>query len=231
MCRLFSLNSQKYYNLVKPFIGGIFLGSGFILTFFGAMFLFQFVAAAFALFVTGVLFLLSYNFFLPHDNVPVLIAYLFMCSVVAVYISFQCYSFAKTWAVCLISAWGGLALGLILIKLTFITNATLTLLCGILSSVAGAYFGKKLNLLVRCCGTAVFGSSLIIKGMNDYLGGLPANLMSGEELVSGDLEYTFYLYLFGFVWFAIYGCHFQMKHMKAKSDDDYNYSQDEGCGC
>ena len=193
------MNTQKYFDLIAPFIGAIYMSFGILLTFFGAKFLFQFVAFGFALFVTGILFLLSYNLFLPHDKVWVLIAYLFLCSVAAGYISYQCYSFAKTWAVSLISAWGGLGLGLILIKLTFIQNATLTLVAGVASAVTGAIFGKKLNLLVRSCGTAVFGSYLIIKGVNAYLGGLPLGIFSGEDLISGELDYPVYLYLAGFV--------------------------------
>lgn len=222
---------MKYYKLLAPFIGGIFISFGILMTFFGAKFLFQFVAFGFALFVTGILFLFSYNFFLPHDKVWVMIAFLFLCSVAAGYISYQCYSFAKTWAVSLISAWGGLALGLILIKLTFIQNATLTLAAGSASAVAGAIFGKKLNLLVRSCGTALFGSYLIIKGVNEYLGGLPLGMLSGEQLISGELDYPVYLYLAGFIGLVVQGWKFQMKSMKAKSDDDYKYEQEEGCCC
>lgn len=64
------------------------IGLGVLLAFFGAMFLFQFVAGAFAIFVTGLLFMMSYNLFLPHDKVWLLICYLFLCSAAAGYISY-----------------------------------------------------------------------------------------------------------------------------------------------
>lgn len=146
------------------------------------------------------------------------------------YISYKCYSFAKTWAVSLISAWAGLAAGLILIKLTFITNATLTLIAGISSSFFGAYLGKKLNLLVRSITTSVFGSYLIIIGINKYLGGLPNDIWSGR-LLSDHLGYPLFLYGFSFVGFTYSGWRYQMKSMRAKSDDDYKYEPDEGCQC
>ena len=183
------------------------------------------------MFVTVILFLFSYNVFLPHDNVYLLVFYLFLCSVGAGYISYQCYSFAKTWAVPLISAWAGLGIGLILIKLTFITNGTLTLLFGIFSSYAGAYFGRKLNLIVRSCGTAICGSYLIIKGLNFYFGGLPPDLFAGEDVFNGEEDTLFYVYFVTFVVIAIQGWRYQMKTIKPKSDDDYNYKQDEGCCC
>jgi hypothetical protein len=120
VCKLFSMNFEKYLRILVPFYGAIYFSVGVILAFFGARFLFQLVAICFALFVTAILFGMSYNIFLPHDKVPVIISFLFLCSLVAGYISYQCYSFAKTWAVSLISAWGGLALGLIAIKFLFI---------------------------------------------------------------------------------------------------------------
>lgn len=132
----------------------------------------------------------------------------------------------------MISAWAGLTVGLIVIKVTFITNATLTLLCGMASSIFAAYMGKKLNLLVRSCGTSFFGSYLIIKGMNAYLGGLSGGLFTGHEtFVPANLTYQFYLYFVAFVSIAIYGSYFQMKTMKSKSDDDYSYNQDLSYSC
>lgn len=192
------MDYEKYLRIMLPFLGAIVFTIGIILTFFGARVLFQTVAICFALFVTGILFVMSYNVFLPHDSVPILISFLFLCSVVAGYISYQCYSFAKNWAVSLISAWGGLALGLMLIKLTWIKNATLTLASGIGGGVFGAYLGKKLNLLVRCSVTAFFGSFLIVKGLNIYFGGLPQSF-SDKPLLKQ--EWPFYLYSFGFLFF------------------------------
>jgi len=126
-----------------------------------------------------------------------------LCSLIAGYISVKCYSFAKTWAVPLISAWGGLILGLILIKLTPIKNATAILSFGIFSSAFGAWVGKKLNLMVRACSTAFFGAYLIIKGINKYCHYLPENLWTSKTFESGEQEYISLLFLAGYVAIAV----------------------------
>jgi len=44
-----------------------------------------------------------------------------------------------------------------------------------------------------------------------------------------DLDYKGYLYIAAFFLLALFGSKFQQKSLKAKSDDDYNMDQDEGC--
>lgn len=77
------------------------------------------------------------------DTLWAVILYVIACFALAGYTSYQCYSFAKTWAVSLISAWGGLAISLVLIKLSGLSIASLVLLGGIIGAYAGAYYGKK----------------------------------------------------------------------------------------
>ena len=126
--------------------------------------------------------MLSYNLFLPHDNLWLLGFALFVCAFLGGYVSYISYSFAKTWGVSLISAWVGLASALVLAKILF-ENATLTLLIGIVGSWGGAYLGKKLNTFVKSVGTAIFGAFCIIKGIGGYAGGLPKNIFAGSETV------------------------------------------------
>jgi len=134
---------------------------------------------------------MSYNLFLPKDKLWALGLVLFMCSIIGGYVSFISYGFAKTWAVSLISGWGGLAAGLIISKILSIKNATLTLLFGIMGSVMGAYFGKKLNLLVRSSGTAIFGSYCVIKGVGSYLGGMPDENSIYDSAKSGAFNQSY----------------------------------------
>ena len=218
-------------KILMPFWNLILIGFGITMTFYGARFMFQAIGLILAVFVTSFLFMMSYNLFLPHDNLWLLGFFLFICAFLGGYVSYISYSFAKTWGVSLISAWAGLAVGLIIAKV-FFDNATLTLLTAIAASLTSAYLGKKLNVFVKSFGTAIFGSYCIIKGIGGYAGGLPKNIFTGSEHIQQvDLDYKAYLYISSFVLLAVFGSKFQSKSMKAKSDDDYSMEQDEGCAC
>jgi len=128
------------------------------------------------LFVTAFLFMLSYKFVLPKDTISIglYIFDLLICVLLGGYVSYYSTIYSKSWAVPLFSAWLGLAAALILSNLLYIKSGSLTLAMAIIGSLLGAYFGKKLNLLVRSLGTALVGSGFIIKGLAEYLGGVPA---------------------------------------------------------
>jgi len=170
-------------KIIMPFWNLILIGFGITMTFYGAKFMFQAIGLVLAIFITSVLFMLGYNWFLPHDNLWILGLALFVFAFVGGYVSYYSYSFAKTWGVSLISAWSGLACALILAKVLSIENATLTLLMAIAGSIGGAYLGKKLNVFVKSVGTAFFGALCIIKGIGAYAGGLPKNIFAGSESI------------------------------------------------
>jgi len=227
-CRMFSANLTAFLAFLYPLIGVVAVFCGLALAFFGARFLFQLVALCFASFLTLAFFGAGFSSFLPRDKTWAVLLYLFLCSVAAGYISFHCYGFAKTWAVSLIAAWGGLAFALTVAKMVGIQMASLVMLTAVAGSAAGAYFGKKYNILVRCVCTAALGSYLAVKGLNAYYGGIPENLMSGSaDVTEIELDWRFYVYIITALALFINGNYYQLRTMKTKRDDDYNYKPDK----
>ena len=208
-CRLVSLDFiPQIQAYISPFVGLMMIVFGILMTFNGAKFIFQVFGGIIMLFATAFLFMLTYKFVLPKDQISIgLYSFdLLICLFLGAYVSYYSTIYSKTWAVPLFSAWLGLAATLILSNLLNIKSGSLTLVLIILGSILGAYFGKKLNLIVRSLGTAVVGSGFIIKGVNEYLGGVPST--NDISLKPEGLSETVYLYFAGFVILALYGSYY-----------------------
>ena len=66
-CKDYTVEIEKYMDMLAPYIGVIFVIIGILMAFAGNKLLFQSFALMIFLLVTSCLFMIIYNFFLPHD--------------------------------------------------------------------------------------------------------------------------------------------------------------------
>ena len=233
-CMLYEVKLQKYINKLAPFVGGILIVMGLAFTFAGAKFLFFGFAALVFLLVSALLFLIIYNFLPVSAGLPVVIGTLVVSILAGFGVSFFTFKFGKEWAVCLLAAWGGIVLALIIVELFGITNPMIELVLVVVLAVGCGYVGKQMNKLIRCLGTAFVGAFLIVRGIAFYAGGYPSEFGSidAEDLKEDS---SLLAYFIGFLLITVVGtlCQLYFFRNEGKDDDDYMATEDEGrkCGC
>ena len=174
-CKTRTIDLEKYMSAIAPFIGAILIVFGGIMTFAGAKFFFQVFAALVSLLVAAILFLASYNWFLPETTGKgLLVGVLFVCSIIGMVAGYFAYKSGQKFAVPLLGAWVGIAVGLSLIRVVGVNSKAASAGVAIVGAFAGAFLGHKLNRLIRSLGTAIIGSYLLIRGIATYAGGYPS---------------------------------------------------------
>lgn len=149
----------------------------------------------------------------------------------AAYLGFK---FFQEYAVALLAAWGGLALGMIAAEVAGVKGGTGPLIIAVAGAIIGGYLGRKMNRFIRSVGTAFVGSFLIARGVACYAGGYPSAMQLPE---SGPNKETMglWMYLGGVVVGTLVGSVVQLYLFRDenKDDNDYLAAEDEGriCGC
>ena len=69
----------------------------------------------------------------------------------------------------LLSAWGCMVIGLLLIKALGIRSGVLVLAVTIFGAIGGGYLGKKMNNLVKSAATAFVGAFLTVRGIGMFV--------------------------------------------------------------
>jgi hypothetical protein len=207
------------------------------MTFAGAKFLVFVVAVLVGILVDVVLFMLSYNLFFANDTkAGVTIGVLVFTTLVGIVAAIFAHKLAKNWAVSIIAAWAGIAIGITLIKVFGVENTMVSLVTAILFAVLGFYLGKKLNKFVKTAGTAIIGSFLLVRGVGSYLGGYPG-MSFGEDVQGGNVEWTPAIlgYVGGTIVLAIVGSIVQNRLFKDLDTDSNDYMENDKeagkCGC
>ena len=137
----------------------------------------------------------------------------------------------------------GILIGMELALLFKTNNFYVKLLCSCLMAGLGFYLSnkEKVDLLIKCFCTAVFGAFLVIRGVGTIAPGYPndleaPNIENGiEEL--GNYSAAAYAYVGGFIFLTISGTLVQMYLFRddadkdPSGDDDYMKQQDENRCC
>jgi len=195
------------------------------------------VAILIALIVTVILFMTSYNLFIPQDKVSTTLVVIVMivCALIGLAVAFFSYKFSKAWAIPLVAAIGGAMLGLVLFKLIGVHNGYVTIAGAVLGALGGGCLGKIFNRHVRSIGTAFIGSYLIIRGIGMYAGGYPSEtdmIKHGSHAAKGA---AFWYYFSGLIVLTIIGSlvQFRLFRDEGKDDGDAFNGEDESrkCGC
>jgi len=227
-------------NAITPFIGAILIVFGGIMTFAGAKFLFLVFAGLVGLLVTAVLFLTCYNFFLDpsKSGMGALIGLLVFTTLVGGAVGYFAYKFGKAWAVSVLAAWAGIAIGVTLVKLLGIKGTKAPVVAAMLGAASGFYFGKKFNRFIRSVGTALIGSFLLVRGIGAYAGNYPSETNFVNDVKDGgSLTYNKAIigYFGGMVVLTIAGSLVQLRLFRDEETDkeDMFAGEDEGrkCGC
>lgn len=112
------------------------------MTFAGAKFLVFVVAVLVGILVDVVLFMLSYNLFFASDTkAGVTIGVLVFTTLVGIVAAIFTHKVAEKYAVSIIAAWAGIAIGITLIKVFGVENTMVSLATAILFAVLGFYLG------------------------------------------------------------------------------------------
>ena len=111
--------------------------------------------------------------------------------------------FFKAWGMALVSAWGGIIIGLVLAKAFDIHNGTACLLIALVSGILGAWLGRTMSRFLRSAGTAFVGSFLVIRGVGCYAGHYPG--AAGPGAVETPELAAVWAYLAGLVFLTVAG--------------------------
>lgn len=227
-------------NAIAPFIGAILIVFGGIMTFAGAKFLFLVFAGLVGLLVTTVMFLMCYNWFLDpaKSTKGALIGLLVFTSLVGGAVGYFSYKFGKAWAVSVLAAWAGIAIGVTLVKLFGVKGSKAPVVAAMLGAATGFYLGKKLNRLIRSFGTALIGSFLMVRGIGAYVGNYPSETDFVNDVKDGgSVTYNKAIigYFGGMIALTIAGSLVQLRLFRDEETDkeDMFAGEDEGrkCGC
>jgi len=237
-CKTKTIDIEKYMAAIAPFIGAILIIFGGLMTFAGAKFFFQVFALLVSLLVAAILFLASYNWFLPESTGKgLLIGVLAFCSVVGLGAGWVAYKSGRSWAVPLLGGWVGIAVGMSVIRVVGVQKNLPTVAAAVIGAVAGFFLGHKLNRLIRSVGTAIIGSYLLIRGIGSYAGNYPSMTDFADSASEGDVPYNTAIlaYFGGNIVLAIVGSIVQLRIFRDENIDkeDEFAGEDEGrkCGC
>lgn len=226
-CKLYTFEAAKHLGKLLPFVGGFMLLLGLAMCFYGAKLLFQLFGTMIFMFVSAIVFMGIYNFFLPSDSSIYLVIFVaVVAAALGVAAAMFSYKFSKQWAVPLLAAWGGIALASVVIKLLKVNNATAGIAIAVALSLAFGYFATKLNKQVKIFATAFVGASIVMSGLSKLL---------GHDQHENDADMFEKLFIVGIFVVTIMGsiAQFIFFRDEGKDDDDFMATEDEGrtCGC
>lgn len=221
---------------LAPFIGGIFIVLGLVMTFFGAKFLFQVFGIIIGTVVAAILFLLSYALFLPLDAETGLVAGVSVaCIVLGGLAAYFSYRFTKAFTVQILGAVGGVVVFLMLAKALKQNKKWIPIIFAVLGAALGWFLAHKLRHLVKAGATSLVGSFLLVRGVGFYAPGFPNELNTNAKdiIKNPNANLAILGYLAGFVILAVVGTIFQLKNHKSHDEEDEFKNEDEAktCGC
>jgi len=239
-CKSKTVDLAKFVDAVSPFLGIILIVGGGGLTFAGAKLILIAFTLLVGLTVTGVLFMVTYNLFIPSGSSSGLyIGVMIVCLLIGGVLGYLSQKFAKAWATTLLATWAGFVAMSLLVKAAGIYNSTAVICLSIAGAVGGGFLGKKLDKHIKSFGTAFIGSYLLIRGIGVYAGGYPSESEIAKNAESGKVQKydaMIWAYLGMFVFFMVAGSFVQLKYLKAaeeeKKDDAFeNEDESKVCGC
>jgi len=239
-CDRYTLEIERYMTAIKPYLGFILILCGLVLTFAGRKLLIPAFAFLVFLAVTGILFMVSYNFMPSGYVVPVWLAVLLAGSMVCGgVVAWFTKRFAEEWSMALLAAWGGVVLGLLIAKMVGVRSGAASLGIAVAGGLVGGYLGRKMNHLVKCLGTAFVGSFLVVRGVGCLAPkafAYPSEFQMSAAVAGGaGAQTAIWLYLGGLVVLTVSGTLLQLYLFRDEGadKDDLFERQEEGrvCGC
>ena len=195
---------------------------GLAFTFAGAKFLIQGFSALVFLLTTSIVFLIGYNLLPLTSSMGLLVGVFLLAALIGIAVAYFSFKFAQDWAVCLLAAWGGIVLALIICKIVGVTSPTVELVVVIVGALVCGYLGKQMNKFIRSLGTAFVGAFLLVRGIAFYAGGYPDEVdqFNPEEVKENTAVLA---YLIGLIVTTIVGTLVQLYVFRdeGKDDDDY----------
>lgn len=240
-CKAYSVDFfPKFIDAISPYLGFILIVLGGGLAFAGAKLILLAFTILVSVAVSGGLFMMSYNLFIPtKSSEGVYGVVLLICVVIGGVLGYLSKKFAKAWATTLLATWVGFVAMSLLVKIAGIYNNYAVLGLSILGAVAGGFLGKKLDKHIKSFGTAFIGAYLLIRGIGTFAGGYPSESELAKQAQDGEVaKYNpmVWAYFAGFIFFAVAGAFVQLKYLKAEEEDkkeDAFENEDEAkvCGC
>jgi len=161
----------------------LFAGARFVIISLGAVVFF--VSSYF-------LFIFVYEF-LPQGSTSIYaLVGLIIASILVGFVgAFVASKFALIWGTTVIGVGGGVALALFILTFAKVTVEWITIAACVVAGLIGGKLGNKYNKLVRCVGTSLIGSFILVRGVAFYVGNWPTS-------VSVSLLTSTNAYLYGY---------------------------------
>ena len=123
------------------------------------------------------LFIFVYEF-LPQGTTSIYaLVGLIIASILVGFVgAFLAYKFALDWGTTVIGVGGGVALALFILTFAKVTVEWITIAVCVVAGLIGGILGKKYNKLVRCVGTSLIGSFILVRGVAFYVGHWPTSV-------------------------------------------------------
>jgi len=215
---------QKYYYLW----GAALILAGIVVGFFGnslITFVIGFIAAL-AVFFFGTLGVYSIL-----DTVGTTVdewvnwVILGVMALIGIIVGFSMKKFRR-FGIALVSAWGGVILGLTLTTVFFIENKGLYYTVIVGCAVIIAILAFKAEKVVIIFVTSFTGGYAIVRGISLYAGGFPSETQLHDMIKSGAIDWSsfpkiFYAYLAGIVVLSLLCFWYQISHSKEKKPRRY----------
>lgn len=235
-CKAYSIQLQRYMDMIAPYIGFVFLALGGIMTFFGARFILYVFSGLCGLLGSAALFFLCYNLVLDEKTATKgnLIGVLVVAFIIGLAVSYLAYKFAKNWAIAIIAAWGGIAVFVPVSKVIGLHGTWPSIGAAVLGAALGFYVGKRFNVYVRSIGTSVIGAFLATRGLGSLIGNYPSETEFINNAGDGKISYDPIIlgYAACMVVLAIVGSIVQIKMNRDRpADDEMFENEDESKGC
>jgi hypothetical protein len=151
-------------------VGGLFLfaGATFILFSLGAV----------AFFVSSYFIFIFVYGFLPQGSTSkyALIGLIIGSTLVGLAAAFVASKFAKDFGTTVVGVGGGVALALFILTFAKVTAEWITIVSCVAAGLIGGILGYKYNKQVRCIGTSLIGSFILVRGVAFYVGNWPTKI-------------------------------------------------------
>jgi len=170
--------------MIAPFAGAIFIVVGLVMAFAGAKFLFIVISLCLGLFISAILFLVTYGLFIDPTSPKaktITIVLLVVSVITSIIIMVLSYKITYKFAVPAVAGLAGALAGYMLYNVSGIGNKVdkgaiwIQLAFAVVGGAVGLFVGKKLQFYVKTIGTAFIGAVMIILGVSFYLGHLVPN--------------------------------------------------------
>lgn len=141
---------MQYLNMVAPYFGAIFIAIGLVMCFHGSKLIVYMIAMLIGLGITGFAFMIGYNFLnqetadMMHFVILLVVAIIF-----GIVGSIAAYFLVKDWAIPVLAFWLGIAVAIMILKLTQVQDQKITLLAAAVGGVIGVVVGKQLNVAIK----------------------------------------------------------------------------------